>query len=323
MSAPKSSSSTTGSSGLFVLADERPPRAVAAPSGSPRGSRCGTRALSSTIATPSTANAHDRLLDRGAGGAASRCPRRSRTARPARTARARRRRPRSSARGRSRTGARRRPAASARRPPRKSSPWLPVSATEWIASASSDAAPVTAKATNFATAIPRLARNAATIARRLPSCMDARQPAAVSTDQTETARIEPALAVRRARRTQRWRPARTPRTSPSTPSAQLEVVTAADRQCPAASEVQPLVPSVVRAPVGRLACGAADADTLSRGNEAAERVGAFGADELERGVDQDAGEGAAVVRGGRPRGATPSARARGARRPWCGSGAGA
>ena len=39
-----------------------------------------------------------------------------------------------------------------------------MSATEWIASASIDAEPVIANATNFEIAIPRLARNAAKIA---------------------------------------------------------------------------------------------------------------------------------------------------------------
>ena len=58
-----------------------------------------------------------------------------------------------------------------RRPPRNSRPWFPVSATEWMASASIEADPVTANATNFAAAMPRLARNAATIARRVPSCI--------------------------------------------------------------------------------------------------------------------------------------------------------
>jgi hypothetical protein len=47
--------------------------------------------------------------------------------------------------------------------------WLPVSATEWMASASRDAAPVTAKPANFAIAMPRLAANAAAIAFRLSS----------------------------------------------------------------------------------------------------------------------------------------------------------
>jgi hypothetical protein len=58
---------------------------------------------------------------------------------------------------------------SADRPPRASSDWLPVSATEWIDSASIEAAPVNRNATNLTTAMPRLARNAARIARVLPS----------------------------------------------------------------------------------------------------------------------------------------------------------
>ena len=41
-----------------------------------------------------------------------------------------------------------------------------MSATEWIDSAIIDVEPVTRNAANFATAIPRLARNAAKIARR-------------------------------------------------------------------------------------------------------------------------------------------------------------
>ena len=53
-------------------------------------------------------------------------------------------------------------------PPSMSRPWLPVSASEWIASASIDAAPVSANATNLLSAIPRFARNAAMIARLEP-----------------------------------------------------------------------------------------------------------------------------------------------------------
>ena len=45
-----------------------------------------------------------------------------------------------------------------------------MSASEWIASASIDAAPVSANPTSFAIAIPRFARNAAKIAFLLPSC---------------------------------------------------------------------------------------------------------------------------------------------------------
>ena len=47
--------------------------------------------------------------------------------------------------------------------------WLPVSASECIASASRPAEPVMTKPTSLATAMPRLARNAAMIALRLPS----------------------------------------------------------------------------------------------------------------------------------------------------------
>ena len=43
-----------------------------------------------------------------------------------------------------------------------------MSAREWIASASIDAAPVSTNTTNLLSAIPRFARNAATIARRGP-----------------------------------------------------------------------------------------------------------------------------------------------------------
>src|SRR5215475_10755792 len=46
-----------------------------------------------------------------------------------------------------------------------SRPWLPVSASEWMASASSDAAPVSANAMNLLSAMPRFARNAAMIVR--------------------------------------------------------------------------------------------------------------------------------------------------------------
>ncbi len=45
-----------------------------------------------------------------------------------------------------------------------------VSATEWIDSASIDEAPVIRKPTNFAIAMPRLARAAARMAFLLPSC---------------------------------------------------------------------------------------------------------------------------------------------------------
>ena len=45
-----------------------------------------------------------------------------------------------------------------------------MSATEWMASASIDEAPVTKNPANFATAMPRFARNAAAIALLLPSC---------------------------------------------------------------------------------------------------------------------------------------------------------
>src|SRR5215212_2903687 len=60
--------------------------------------------------------------------------------------------------------------------PRNNKPWFPVSATEWIDSASIDAEPVTAKAKNLEIAIPRLARNAAMIALRVPSADIAHQP---------------------------------------------------------------------------------------------------------------------------------------------------
>jgi hypothetical protein len=55
------------------------------------------------------------------------------------------------------------------RPPSASRAWLPVSATEWIDSANIEAAPVNRNATNLTIAMPRLARNAARIARVLPS----------------------------------------------------------------------------------------------------------------------------------------------------------
>jgi hypothetical protein len=50
------------------------------------------------------------------------------------------------------------------RPPSSSSPWFEVSASECTASASIDDEPVTRKPTNFATAIPAFAANAAMIA---------------------------------------------------------------------------------------------------------------------------------------------------------------
>ena len=46
---------------------------------------------------------------------------------------------------------------------------MPESATEWMASASIDEAPVSRNARNFVTAIPVLARSAATTALVLPS----------------------------------------------------------------------------------------------------------------------------------------------------------
>src|SRR5262249_17137626 len=51
-----------------------------------------------------------------------------------------------------------------------SSAWLPVSARECTASARRLADPVTAAPMNFIVAMPRLARKAAMMARRLPSC---------------------------------------------------------------------------------------------------------------------------------------------------------
>ena len=54
-------------------------------------------------------------------------------------------------------------------PPSSSSTWLPESATEWIASASIELTPVRKNATNFVTAIPRLASSAATTALVPPS----------------------------------------------------------------------------------------------------------------------------------------------------------
>src|SRR5205814_1479493 len=75
----------------------------------------------------------------------------------------------------------------ARLPPRNSSPWLPVSATEWIDSASIDADPVIANAANFETAMPRFARKAATIARRVPSADIAHGPHRVRGDALDRA----------------------------------------------------------------------------------------------------------------------------------------
>ena len=106
-----------------------------------------------------------------AGGAASRCPRRGRTGRPSRTARGRRRRPRSSARGRTRTGGRcrrRGPPACRRAAAGAGCRCRPASGRPRRAG---PAEPVMMKPTNLAMAMPRLARKAARIARRLPSCI--------------------------------------------------------------------------------------------------------------------------------------------------------
>ena len=95
--------------GLLRAADEAPPRS----------SSCGLSWSASLYGRAQRERLEQRWRTAGcrwrragsrprAGGAASRCPRRGRTARPSRTARAARRRPRSSARARSRTGARRR-----------------------------------------------------------------------------------------------------------------------------------------------------------------------------------------------------------------------
>ena len=143
-----SSSSTTGSSGFFVVwmncHHERPAR-----DGRPRDRAVRNDRPSSTIATASTTYATigdsmcsrvDELLDalehrehRAEREQHQRHHERPEVALGAVSERVR--------------GAR--CALAARGPPRKSSPWLPVSATEWIASASIDAEPVIAKATNF------------------------------------------------------------------------------------------------------------------------------------------------------------------------------
>src|SRR4051794_19028427 len=85
----------------------------------------------------------------------------------------------------------------ARLPPRKSSPWLPVSATEWIDSASIDADPVMRNAMNLEIAMPRLARNAAMIARRVPSADIAHRPHGFRGDAHEVAVDAPAPQDRR------------------------------------------------------------------------------------------------------------------------------
>ena len=81
----------------------------------------------------------------------------------------RRRRPRSTARGRSRTDASGWPPSSPVDRRGTTAPGCPVSAIEWTVSASRLADPVRRNPTNFVRAIPRLARNAASIALRLPS----------------------------------------------------------------------------------------------------------------------------------------------------------
>ena len=63
----------------------------------------------------------------------------------------------------------------ARLPPTSSSAWLPASATEWIASASIEADPVSANATNLVTAMPVFASSAATTAL-VPPLVDIAQP---------------------------------------------------------------------------------------------------------------------------------------------------
>ncbi len=64
----------------------------------------------------------------------------------------------------------------ARLPPSSSRPWLPESATEWIDSASIDDDPVSRKATNLVTAMPRLAASAAMIALLPPSVLSRSAP---------------------------------------------------------------------------------------------------------------------------------------------------
>src|SRR5262249_21264175 len=86
----------------------------------------------------------------------------------------------------------------ARLPPRKRRPWLPVSATEWIDSASIDAEPVMTNATNFESAMPRFAKNAATIARRVPSADIAHGPHRARGDAHELAVETEAAQHRRA-----------------------------------------------------------------------------------------------------------------------------
>src|SRR5262249_32623631 len=126
---------------------------------------------------------------------------------------------------------------------RNSSPWLPVSATEWIDSASIDAEPVITNAANFETAMPRLARNAAMIARRVPSADIAHGPHRARGDAHELPVESPAAQHRR--------PALV------AVEAAVELVLLAvgapvdpDQTGGALVDAEPLVPPVVEASVG-------------------------------------------------------------------------
>ena len=171
-SAPVSSSSTTGSSGLFVRRMNCHQRHAAAVRAATRGPRSAAR---STRAPPRRRARRTRRPGSRAraGGAASRCPRRARTARRGRTARARRRTPRSTARRRSRTGAPRRPGVCDRCAAEEQQALVAgvgerVDRLRHHRRRAGDQR----TAANFAIAIPRFARNAAKIAR---CCRDPRR----------------------------------------------------------------------------------------------------------------------------------------------------
>src|SRR5581483_6919266 len=250
-----------------------------------RASRIAVRidALSRATATPSTANAH----------AGFSTPSTSANTEPSEnstsaTTNDQKYRSRANPNGCSAVGER-----AARRPPRKSNPWLPVSAAEWMASASSDAAPVKANATTFDSAMPRLARNAAAIARRLPSCMERGCPGGFDGEhggrgdghELTRAGLEP-----HDRRGALEPDARSGRVLGVQPARWLP----AHRELTAATEVEPFVAAVPGPALGVGAGRLPDADAL--GAEAVlEGPGPLRPAELEGRVDEDAGEGPPVV----------------------------
>ena len=162
--APESSSRTTGSSGFLV---RRMKSRHPAPSRSGAASRAAVRSESPsrTTATPSTTNPTPGLSTPW-GVRSFSTPSNNENIAPREkstraTTNAQKNRSAPYPNGWAASAGRR-----ARLPPRKSKPWFPVSAKEWMDSASIDAEPVTIAAATFATAMPRLASRAATIAAR-------------------------------------------------------------------------------------------------------------------------------------------------------------